>query len=96
MIALYRLIAATAAKRLDLRPTSMHLDTTSVHVDGRDNSDEPPAAYVVHITKGYSRGHRPALNPVMWALIVEPPAGIPALLKPRAAAIVVIHRSVAR
>jgi transposase len=47
--ALYRLIAATAAKRLHLSPTSMHLDTTSLHVDGRYHSDEPLAAQVVHI-----------------------------------------------
>jgi transposase len=41
--ALYSLIAAAAAKRPDLSPTHMHLDTTSFHVDGRYNSNEPPA-----------------------------------------------------
>ena len=46
------LIAATAAQRLDLSPTSLHLDSTSFHVDGRSNSDELPAEHVVHITKG--------------------------------------------
>jgi transposase len=79
---LYSLIAATAAKRLDLSPTSMHLDSTSVHVDGRYNRDEPPSEQVVHITKGYSRDHRPDLNQVMWELIVEHQAGIPVLMKP--------------
>jgi transposase len=79
---LYSLIAATAAKRLDLRPTYMHLDTTSFHVDGRYHSDEPPAEQVVHITKGYSRDHRPDLNQVMLELIVEHQAGIPVLMKP--------------
>ena len=39
---LYSLIAATAATRLGLRPTYTHLDSTSFHVDGRYNSDEPP------------------------------------------------------
>jgi transposase len=34
---LYSLIAATAAKRLGLAPTFAHLDSTSVHVDGRYN-----------------------------------------------------------
>jgi transposase len=50
--ALYRLLAATAAQRLHLSPPDLHLDTTSVHVDGRYNSAESPAAQVVHITTG--------------------------------------------
>jgi len=80
--ALYSLIAATAAKRLDLSPTYMHLDSTSFHVDGRYNRDEPPSEQVVHITKGDSRDHRPDLNQVMLELIVEHQAGIPVLMKP--------------
>jgi transposase len=80
--ALYCRLAATAAKRLDLSPTDMHLDSTSVHVDGRYNSDEPPSEQVVHLTKGYSRDHRPDLNQVMLELIVEHQAGIPVLMKP--------------
>jgi transposase len=79
---LYSLIAATAAKRLGLAPTFAHLDSTSFHVDGRYNSDEPPSEHVVHITKGYSRDHRPDLNQVMLELIVEHQAGIPVLMKP--------------
>ena len=39
---LYSLIAATAAKRLGLAPTFVHLDSTSFHVDGRYNSEEEP------------------------------------------------------
>jgi transposase len=82
LTALYSLIAATAATRLGLTPTFAHLDTTSFHVDGRYNSDEAPDEHVVHITPGYSRDHRPDLNQVMLALIVEHQAGIPLLLKP--------------
>jgi transposase len=78
----YRLIAATAATRLGLSPTSTPLDRTSFHVDGRDHRDEPPAEPVVHMTKGYRREHRPDLNHVMWELIVEHQAGMPALMKP--------------
>ena len=80
--ALYSLIAATAATRLGLTPTFTHLDTTSFHVDGRYNSHEAPDEQVVHITPGYSRDHRPDLNQVMLALIVEHQAGIPVLMKP--------------
>jgi transposase len=80
--ALYSLIAATAAKRLGLSPTDRHLDRTSLHVDGRYHSDEPPSEQVVHLTKGSSRDHRPDLNQVMLALIVEHPAGSPVLMTP--------------
>src|SRR6266571_893737 len=80
--ALYSLIAATAARRLGLTPTFTHLDTTSFHVDGRYNSDEAPDEQVVHITRGYSRDHRPDLNQVMLELVVEHQAGIPVLMKP--------------
>ena len=79
---LYSLIAATAAKRLGLAPHFAHLDSTSFHVDGRYNSDEKPEDQVVHITRGYSRDHRPDLNQVMLELIVEHQAGIPVLMKP--------------
>jgi transposase len=80
--ALYSLIAATAAHRLGLTPTFAHLDSTSFHVDGRYNSTEEPDARVIHITRGYSRDHRPDLNQVMLDLIVEPQAGIPLLMHP--------------
>jgi hypothetical protein len=59
---LYRLMAATAAERLGLAPRIAHLERTSVHIDGRDNSDEELEEQVVHITQGYSRDHRPDLN----------------------------------
>jgi transposase len=79
---LYSLIAATAARRLGLTPTVAHLDSTSFHVDGRYNSREEPAPQVIHITRGYSRDHRPDLNQVMLDLMVEHQAGIPLLMQP--------------
>jgi transposase len=79
---LYSLIAVTAAKRLGLTPQMVHLDSTSFHVDGRYNHDEEPDAGVIHITRGYSRDHRPDLNQVILELIVEHQAGIPLLMKP--------------
>jgi transposase len=36
----------------------------------------------MHITRGYSRDHRPDLTQVMLALIVEHQAGIPVLMQP--------------
>jgi transposase len=79
---LYSLIAAHAAERLALAPRFAHLDSTSFHVDGRYNSDDDPEAQVIHITRGYSRDHRPDLNQVMLDLIVEHQAGIPILMQP--------------
>jgi transposase len=79
---LYSLMAATAAERLGLAPRVAHLESTSVHVDGCYNSDEEPEEQVVHITRGYSRDHRPDFNHVMLELIVEHQAGIPILMKP--------------
>jgi transposase len=79
---LYRLIAATAAERLGLAPRFVPLDSTSVHVDGRYNSDNAPNEQVVHITRGDSRAHRPDLHQVMLALMVEHQAGIPVRMKP--------------
>src|SRR5438093_12660026 len=55
---LYCLIAATAATRLGLTRAFSHLDTTSLHVDGRYNSAQPPDEQVVPITQGSSRDHR--------------------------------------
>jgi hypothetical protein len=80
---LYSLIAVTAARHLRLTPRFTHLDSTSLHVDGRDNSAEEPDAHIIHITRGYSRDHRPALHWIMLDLIVEHQAGIPLLMKPR-------------
>jgi transposase len=79
---LYSLVAATAAQRLGLAPRFAHLDSTSVHVDGRYKSDEEPDEPVMHITRGYSRDQRPDLNQVMLDLLVEHQAGIPMLMKP--------------
>lgn len=79
---LHSLIAATAAQRLGLTPTFVHLDRTSFHVDGPYNSAEEPEAHVIHITRGYSRDQRPDLNQVMLDWIVAHQAGIPLLMQP--------------
>jgi transposase len=81
---LYHHVALQAAKRLGLTPRFAHLDSSSFHVDGVYNSEAPPDedAGVIHITKGYSRDHRPDLNQVMLELVAENQAGIPVLMKP--------------
>ena len=81
---LYSIVALEAAKRLGLTSRFAHLDSSSFHVDGNYNSDAAPSedAGVIHITKGYSRDHRPDLNQVVLDLMVEHQAGIPMLMKP--------------
>ncbi len=78
----YARLASQAVRRLGLTPRFGHLDTTSFHVDGQYNSDTPPAAGVIHLTRGYSRDHRPDLNQVVLELIAENQAGIPLWMEP--------------
>jgi transposase len=78
----YSLVATSAAQRLGLTPAFAHLDSTSFHVDGRYNSAEAPDTHVIHITRGYSRDHRPDLKQVMLDVLVEHQAGIPLLRQP--------------
>jgi transposase len=60
----------------------VHLDRTSVHVDGRYHREEEPEAEVMPITRGDSRDPRPDLNHVMLEVMVEHQAGIPVLRQP--------------
>jgi transposase len=78
---LYTQLASKSVNFLGLSCYYGHLDTTSFHVDGNYNSDSPPEEGVVHITRGYSRDHRPDLNQVTLQLICEQQAGIPLLME---------------
>jgi transposase len=80
--ALSSLIAATAAHRRGFAPTLVPLESPSFHVDGRYHREEEPEAEVIHSTRGDRRDHRPDLHPVRLELIVEPQAGMPALMHP--------------
>lgn len=75
-------MAATAAERWGLTPRFAHLESTSVHVDGRDHRAHAPDDQVVHITRGYRRDHRPDLHHVMLEWRVEHQAGLPGLMTP--------------
>jgi transposase len=78
---LYPQLAALTVKKLGLLTRFGHLDSTSFHTDGRYNSDADPEEGVVHITKGYSRDHRPDLNQIVLQLINEQQAGIPLVMQ---------------
>ena len=62
---LYGQLAAQSVKRLELPCDVGHIDSTSFHVDGVYNSDQEAPEQLIHITKGYSRDHRPDLNQVV-------------------------------
>jgi transposase len=79
---LYTLISQHACLKLDLAANFGHMDSTSFHTDGVYNSETGAKDGVIHLTRGYSRDHRPDLNQVMLALIVESQTGIPLLMKP--------------
>jgi transposase len=74
---LYAHVAATSCVLLGLKPRFAHMDSTSFHVDGQYNADSPPQEGVIHLTKGYTRDHRPELNQCILNLIVESQASIP-------------------
>ena len=76
---LFAQLAPGICARLGLEGRFGHMDITSFHLDGQYNADDPPGedAKVIHLTKGYSRDHRPDLNQVVLNLIVENRAGIP-------------------
>jgi transposase len=78
----YLQVAPQAMQRLGVGVKACHLDSTSFHTDGRYNSDSGAEEGVIHITRGYSRDHRPDLNQVSLQLIVDQQAGIPLLMKP--------------
>lgn len=75
---LYQHLAAAVVKYLGLSCRFSHMDSTGFHTDGEypsagsghRNSNEAPEEGVVHITKGYSRDHRPDLNQVVLQLIL--------------------------
>ncbi|MDY6992845.1 MAG: IS1634 family transposase [Pseudomonadota bacterium] len=79
---LYSQITALALKRLGLSSAYAHLDSTSFHTEGHNAQQAEQEAGVIHITKGYSRDHRPDLNQVVLQLICERQAGIPLLMQP--------------
>ena len=78
---LFSLISQKALENLDLVPKYHHLDSTAIHVDGKYNSEEEKKEGVVHITKGYSKDHRPDLNQVMLEMICENSHGIPVAMR---------------
>ena len=92
---LYEIIAKKALDILELTPSTIHLDSTSFHLDGKYINQETDAQkskvtaeekkeqrVPIIITQGYSRDHHPHLSQVVLNLIVEHQAGIPIWMQP--------------
>lgn len=77
-------LALVAAKRFGVATTSVHLDSSSFHVDGEygtqpvgDNAQMPG----INITHGYSRDHRPDLKQFVVDLMCSGDGDIPLYLR---------------
>jgi len=88
---LYEKIAKKALQVLGLTPSTIHLDSTSFHLDGayknqtayeKDTEVNKDERVPVIITQGYSRDHHPNLNQIVLNMIVEHQAGIPIWMQP--------------
>ena len=92
---LYEKIAQKALEVLELTPSTIHLDSTSFHLDGKyanqetDTQESEATAeenkekrVPITITQGYSRDHHPELNQVVLNMIAEHQAGIPIWIAP--------------
>jgi transposase len=73
---LFTKLSRQVFKVIDYRPTRGHLDSTSLSVHGRYNSEESEVSGL-HITQGYSKDNRPDLPQVTLQLICEHISGIP-------------------
>jgi len=76
---LYQILGEAVVSHLGLPCEGINMDTTSFHVDGAYAVDDDFTG--VHLTRGYSRDHRPELNQVILSLITENQAGIPVYMK---------------
>lgn len=73
---LYQQLSEKVISHLKLPCNSLHLDSTSFHLDGEYTSEDTDTK-AISLVKGYSRDHRPELNQVVLNLITENQAGIP-------------------
>ena len=76
----FQKLSEKVISHLGLPCNALNLDSTSMHVDGKYESEDDDTS-VIKITKGYSRDHRPELNQVIINLITENQAGIPVYMQ---------------
>lgn len=73
-------IASRALKNYGLRPGFVHLDSSSFHLHGAYDAEDPDTE-AVSITYGYSKDHRPDLKQVVVQLITHHKSALPVWLE---------------
>ena len=68
----YQVMAEQVVAKLGLKPTAVHLDITSFHVDGAYDCADGEQTGRLQLVRGYSRDHRPELNQVILSRSVRP------------------------
>ncbi len=76
---LYQFLGEKVVQHLGLSCNTTNLDSTSFHVDGNYAVEDDFSG--VHMTRGYSRDHRPDLNQVVLNLMTENQAGLPVYMQ---------------
>ena len=77
-------VALAAAKKMGVRSNSLHLDSSSFHVDGKytqADEVEETATAAINITHGYSRDHRPDLKQFIIDLMCTGDGDVPLYLR---------------
>jgi transposase len=76
-------VALSAARQFGVKIDSLHLDSSSFHVDGEylQPQNEIVEAGTIHITHGYSRDHRPDLKQFIVDLMCSGDGDIPLYLR---------------
>ena len=78
---LYTKIALRAMQTLKIKVKSLHLDSTSFHVDGDYHSLLEQDESRIQIIQGYSREHRPDLNQAVLQMITSNQGNIPLFMQ---------------
>ena len=77
-------LALAAANKMGVKVNSLHLDSSSFHVDGEYAEDEQPEVIEpgkINITHGYSRDHRPNLKQFIIDLMCSGDGDVPLYLR---------------
>ena len=75
-------VALSATRQFGVNINSLHLDSSSFHVDGDyQQQDETVESGAIHITQGYSREHRPDLKQFIVDLMCSGDGDIPLYLR---------------
>jgi transposase len=78
---LYTKIALQAMTSLGIEVKSLHIDSTSFHVDGEYQSLLEQGEARIQLVPGYSRDHRPELNQAVLQLVTSNQGGLPLFMQ---------------